>query len=49
MKEKVIIFKASEEMDKSLVLEAIKRKVSKSELIRACIIKGLNIKEKPVI
>jgi len=48
MKEKVVIFKASENMVKTIQEEAKNRKTTKSALIRACIEKALNYKEKVI-
>jgi len=46
MKEKVVIFKASEDMVKTIKSEAKKRKLTQSGLIRACIEKALNYQER---
>jgi len=46
MREKVIIFKASENMVKTLKSEAKTRKLTQSALIRACIEKALNFTDK---
>jgi len=49
MKEVVIIFKSTKEMAETLKTEAKARKVTKSELIRACISKYLKVKQKDII